>query len=229
MKMIMTALILLFQVFSFMPEVYSQNEKNDSNNTEITMSQEEWHLKRDQYATAAIILLRKLEKLDSAIAIMNKLNDENKKMLTMDCDSILLSIVGASKDDYENFKIKFTETEKKINNKSGTPDDARKMYFDEVTNSKIRCLPEFSDRYESLKKQFAPWENKKTDEKNPERTFPEGTYVVVKGDNLWKIAEIMYNDPHLWTLIRDANSIFRRHLIYPGQILKIPAVNAVQK
>jgi len=225
MRMIITVLILLFVVFAFIPEVYSQDEQSDSSITVITMGQEEWHLKRDQYAVAAIILLRKLEKLDSAIAVLKKLDGENNKILPIDCDSELLVIVGASKEDYEDFRIKFTETEKKINSKIGTPDDARKMYFNEVTDSKIRCLPEFSDRYASLKKQLEPWENKKVDAKNP-----EGIYIVVKGDNLWRISEKFYNNPHLWTLIRDANEIITaKHLIYPGQILKIPSAREYQK
>lgn len=227
MKIIMTFLVLPMMLI-LSPNLYPQDNKSDSAASEITMSNEEWHLKRDQYAVAAIILLRKLEKLDSAIAVLKNLGTEYNNMPPADCDSILLAIVGASKEDYEDFKIKFTETENRISSRSGTPDDARKMYFDEILGSKMRCLPEFSDRYASLKNSFGAWENKKTDEKNPERTFPEGTYIVVKGDNLWKIAEIMYSDPHLWTLIRDANSISRRHLIYPGQVLKIPAVNAVQ-
>ena len=52
-----------------------------------------------------------------------------------------------------------------------------------------------------------------------------GTYVVVKGDSLSKIAKMQYGDAKQWRRIYEANRdiIKDPDLIYPGQQLKIPA------
>jgi LysM repeat protein len=110
------------------------------------------------------------------------------------------------------------------------------MYFDEITNDKARCLPEFADRYASMKKKLADWEGIKA---------PEGTYTVVKGDCLWKISKMKYNSPYFWPAIWDANKngvvnmdqlsnprhkrIPNPNLIYPGQVLRIPTLTDAQK
>ncbi len=49
-------------------------------------------------------------------------------------------------------------------------------------------------------------------------------YEVVKGDTLWKISRIFYNNSFLWKNIFDANldKIKNPDLIYPGQIFVIP-------
>jgi nucleoid-associated protein YgaU len=55
-------------------------------------------------------------------------------------------------------------------------------------------------------------------------TSGTGTYVVVKGDSLSKIAKREYGDAAKWRRIYEANqdSIKDPDLIYPGQTLKIP-------
>jgi nucleoid-associated protein YgaU len=63
------------------------------------------------------------------------------------------------------------------------------------------------------------------------------TYVVKKGDCLWRIAGCsdVYGDPYMWPIIYDANKkkIKNPNLIYPGQKLKIPrdgvSMDAVKK
>jgi LysM repeat protein len=239
MKTFALIFVILFQS-AFMPSLFAiQSNGDDSDKTEIEMSNEEWHLKRDQYAVGAIQLLSRLDKLNGAIDSLKKLNEEMENNISSGCDARLLALVGASKDSYEDFRIKFDETEKKIVNKTGTPDDARKMYFDEITGSRIRCLPEFSDRYNSLKRKLEPWENTEA----PEKSL-EGNYLVAKGDCLWKISQDKYNTPYLWPVIWDANkinvvnseeiygrkfkSVSNPDLIYPGQVLKIPKVSDSQ-
>jgi len=55
-------------------------------------------------------------------------------------------------------------------------------------------------------------------------TSTSGTYVVVKGDSLSKIAKREYGDAAKWRRIYEANQdiIKDPDLIYPGQTLKIP-------
>ncbi|MCX7916164.1 MAG: LysM peptidoglycan-binding domain-containing protein [Verrucomicrobiae bacterium] len=50
------------------------------------------------------------------------------------------------------------------------------------------------------------------------------TYVVKKGDSLWRIAGKIYKNPLRWPRIYRANQdkIKNPHRIYPGQVLTIP-------
>ena len=52
------------------------------------------------------------------------------------------------------------------------------------------------------------------------------TYTVVSGDCLWSIAKKFYGDGSKYTVIFDANKdkIENANLIYPGQVLTIPAI-----
>jgi nucleoid-associated protein YgaU len=60
-------------------------------------------------------------------------------------------------------------------------------------------------------------------------TAPSGkgaqSYTVAKGDTLSRIAQQFYGDAKQWKKIYEANSdsIKNPDLIYPGQVLKIPA------
>jgi len=206
---------------------------------EEELTQEQWEAIRDFYAVEAIKLLARMDTLNLYIDSMKQVKD---KIENFDCEKELYAIVGATAEQVNDFRRKFEETEKKINSKIGTPDDARKMYFDEITSSSIRCLPEFSDRYFSMKKKLEPWEGDKIIVKDK---IPEGTYMVVKGDCLWEISAKKYDTPNLWPVIWDANkisivnpedfdeseyqSISNPNLIYPNQILKIPAVSPEEK
>lgn len=195
-------------------------------------SQKEWEEVRDKYAVQAIIMLARIDTLNLEIDSLKKLNEYAEEL---DCDEQLYKIVGATREEVSDFRNKFLITEKKINEKIGTPDDARQMYFNEISLSKIRCLPEFSDRFASLKKKLEPWYSELT---VSEKIY-EGTYKVKVGDNLKKISYIHYGTSNLWKLIWEANrdgvvnsdQIYEPHrkkisnpnLIYPGQILKIPS------
>jgi len=59
-----------------------------------------------------------------------------------------------------------------------------------------------------------------------EKTDASTTYTVVSGDSLSKIAKREYGSAQKWRVIFEANRdvIKDPDLIYPGQVLKIPAV-----
>jgi len=138
---------------------------------------------------------------------------------------------------------KFLETEGKINKRLGTPRDARKSYFDEISVSAARCLPKYSERYALMKSNLEKWEideAKKIIATNEKVT----QYTVVKGDCLWKIASKpeIYGNSKLWVKIWEANkngvikaprhtskTIKNPDLIYPGQVLRIPALTEAEK
>jgi nucleoid-associated protein YgaU len=52
------------------------------------------------------------------------------------------------------------------------------------------------------------------------------TYTVVRGDSLSSIAQKIYNDGNLWTLIASANNLANPQVIHAGNVLVIPPSTA---
>jgi hypothetical protein len=66
---------------------------------------------------------------------------------------------------------------------------------------------------------WTPW-----DPPDPESFPPEATlHIIVRGDTLWDLADLTFNDPYLWPQIWNQNRyILDSHWIYPGDPLLIP-------
>ncbi len=221
-------------VFLAKAPLFAQDDDDDNGQQMEEMDEETWQKQMDDYNAQKTTLTQKLADLGKEIDAL-KTDLANKENGYKVCDAAIYAAVGNTKEGVADYRKKFEETEKKINGKTGTPADARKMYFDEISKDKARCLPEFADRYASMKKKLADWEGMKA---------PEGTYTVVKGDCLWKISKMKYNSPYYWPAIWDANKagvvnakdlkprhqkINNPNLIYPGQVLKIPTLTDAQK
>lgn len=61
-----------------------------------------------------------------------------------------------------------------------------------------------------------------TPEVKPDTTVNEETYIVAADDFLWKIAA-KYNTT--WQVLAEYNKLANPHLIYPGQVIKIPVAS----
>jgi hypothetical protein len=217
--------------------IFSQDDDDDTeDDTEMEeMDEEEWQRQMDELNAQKTSLMARLDGLNKDIDGLKQTSASRDADIAK-CEDNMYAMVGTTKSGVADFRKKFDETEKKINGKVGTPADARKMYFDEITNDKARCLPEFADRYASMKKKLMDWEGMKT---------PEACYTVVKGDCLWKISKMKYGSPYFWPAIWDANKdgvanastlthprhkkVTNPNLIYPGQCLKIPTLTDAQK
>jgi hypothetical protein len=200
---------------------------------EYEISQEQWEKVRDKYADDAILLLAKMDTLNLNI---DSLRSIVKYFENLDCEEELYKAVGSTKEEVAGFRKKFEYTESRIQKREGTPVDARNMYFDEITASKIRCLPEFSGRYYAmsiaLNDFFAGSVEKHV------TVTDTSAYLVEEGDNLMKVSEKKYGTPDYWKLIWKANKksvanadefyerfkkkIINPNIIYPGQKLFIP-------
>src|SRR5258706_3848966 len=223
-------------VFASKATLFAQDDDDDEGTQMEEMDEEEWQKQMDELNGQKAQLTAKLGDLNKEIDALKQTSAQKDKDIEK-CENDLYAMVGTTKSGVADFRKKFEETEKKINSKTGTPADARKMYFDDITNDKARCLPEFQDRYASMKKKLEDWEGQKVD--------MSGTYTVVKGDCLWKISKMKYGSPYFWPAIWDANkagvvnkdqlrnprhkAVTNPNLIYPGQVLKIPTLTDAQK
>ncbi len=130
------------------------------------------------------------------------------------------------KEGYGSFKNNLERLEKMCKNKEGSQDDAMRT-FESMNSQRMKCHPEFFARFKSVKQCLDGWNV----------SVPE--YTVVRGDYLFVIAarKDVYNNKHMWPLIWEANengvisapsripkTIRNPHLIYPGQVLKIPKI-----
>ena len=132
------------------------------------------------------------------------------------------------KDSYNNFKSDLDKLEKIIKNREGSKQDAEKRFAD-LSKSNLRCHPDFVTKYRLIKEGLANWKD---------ISVPQ--YTVMKGDYLFVIAarKEVYNNHHMWPILWEANengvisapgripkTIKNPHLIYPGQVLRVPQLS----
>jgi hypothetical protein len=218
-------LIFLFLILSC-SWAYSQDDYG--------INQEQWEKVRDKYADDAILLLAKMDTLNLNI---DSLKGVIEYVKNFDYEEELYRSIGTTKDEVSIFRNKFEITESRISKREGTPLDARNMYFDEITASKLRCLPEFRDRYYAMSLALTDFSSGIAEKH--ETVIDTSAYLVVEGDNLRKISEKIYGTKDYWKLIWKANKqsvanadefyekykkkIIHPDIIYPGQKLFIPA------
>ena len=210
--------------------VFAQDEP-----TEMTM--EDWQKMMDEYTAKKDQLTIELNNLNTEIDGLKRSNADKDAALTK-AENDLYAAVGSSKSGVADYRKSFESTEKMINSKSGNVADARKQ-FDALKASKVRCLPEFWDRFNAMEKKLLDWEK-------PVEPPKSNKYTVVKGDCLYKIAakKEIYNNGKMWPVLWDANKtvtldpkankktktkITNPNIIYHGQQLVIPTLTDKMK
>jgi hypothetical protein len=190
------------------------------------MDEEEWQRQMDELTTRKNDLRIQLNSMNADIDALKKLNKDKNT----DLENDLYGSVGATKSQVADYRRKFEAAEKKVNSRSGTVKEMLSG-FAEIKASKIRCLPEFWDRYQTMKR-------------NTTGLSEARIYIVIKGDCLSKIAGMkdIYDNWKLWPAIWEANkggvrsapartpkTIPNPNLIYPGQVLKVPYLTQPMK
>jgi nucleoid-associated protein YgaU len=222
---LLIALLVLSLTLGVKLSVFAQDEEE----TEAPeMDEEEWQKQMDEYTAKKNELTGKLDQLDKNIDLLKKRNAD-KDAEVKKAEEDLYASVGATKEKVADYRKTFEAAEKYIspNQKTGKKEDAVKL-FEPLGLTNIRCLPEFFERYKKMKNCIDTWPEKK-----------ESGYTVVKGDCLYKIAgkKEIYNNVKMWPVLWEANekgvvsappkvskTIKNPNLIYPGQVLKVPAL-----
>lgn len=127
-----------------------------------------------------------------------------------------------------NGKMLF-DTNMKVSLESYDIKEDAKEGFDVVVSVKLKQYRDYGTKTCKITgadtKPKVSVETKRPTEKSPAPSTNQ-TYTVVKGDCLWNIAKKFYGNGSKYTVIYDANKskIKNPNLIYPGQVLTIPAV-----
>jgi outer membrane murein-binding lipoprotein Lpp len=196
------------------------------------MTEEEAGQKIEQLEKRVTELKRQSTTLDSQLDEKNNLL-RTKQSDYENCINELYALVGATRSDVDAYEQRLRRLENKVSDLLRlSPMDllARKSEVDEAENeykelagSKISLLPMFYDRVRKV------GENIQTLRDNlnkAEKTYTVGTWAHDK-DCLWNIAKKpdIYGDAFKWPKIWQKNKeqIKNPDLIYPGQVLRIPA------
>ena len=129
-----------------------------------------------------------------------------------------------------NGKVLFT-TNLKVSMESYTITEQAKDGFDLMVKIKLKQYRSYGTKTVAIKEKQEENPKVEVKETRPAETSPAPPaptpYTVVKGDCLWKIAKQFYGDGSQWPVIYEANRDVvggNPNLIYPGQVLMIPAV-----
>lgn len=221
-------LIVLFAfslIFGFTYSANAQEEEPWENYTEEQYLQE-----KSGYEQQISNLNDEIKALDNEIKALDAtLKDKNEKIKKAEDELKTYGDPAAYRKDFEEAE-KIINTQKEKSGK--TPEEAEKMLA-ALEKSPFRCTGDYASRIAKMKKELEAW-------KTPKVATNE--YTVVKGDCLWKISDKFYKEPKAWFAIWEKNkegvkaappkvpkTIKNPNLIYPGQVLVIPALTDAEK
>lgn len=183
------------------------------------MTKEEWQNEMNRLNAKKQSLMQEINALKSDVE-----NLKNTQLQPIEeCIDELYQIVGATKEDVDNFRKMVNELDGKINRKEGPKADRQKD-LDALKMNKISALPEFFNKvHNDMQRKLDAWVEESK----------EIMYTVVKGDHLWGIARKKdhYDNPFAWPKIYQANrdQIKNPDLIYPKQVFKVPNLTEEEK
>ncbi len=201
------SLVLLVSVVSFAQE--------------REMTEEEWQAEMTRLGEKKTSLLNEIDALKSDIDNLNA--QKSGLQSPEECIDELYALVGATRQDVDNFRGAVNELDGKIRRKEGPKKD-RQADLDALKMNKISALPEFFQKvHVQMQKALDAWVEK------PDVI----SYKVVRGDHLWGIAKKKehYGNAFAWPIIYKANrdQIKDPDLIYPNQVFKVPPLSEEEK
>lgn len=118
------------------------------------------------------------------------------------------------------------DTNVKMTLEDYTITEDRKDGFDITVSIKLKQFKEYGTKTVTVSKKNKKKASTKKKKRSTKKTSKKKTYTVKKGDCLWNIAKKFYGNGSKYTVIYNANKskIKNPNLIYPGQVLTIPAL-----
>jgi nucleoid-associated protein YgaU len=200
----MLSLVLLLTVVSFAQE---------------EMTEDQWEAEMSALKTQQTALTSEVAALKADIDNLKAMNLQDPEQ----CIDELYQMVGANRNDINNFRKAVNELDGKIKRQEGPKAD-RQTDLNALKMNKISALPEFFNTvHKSMQSNLDAWVE----------APKEINYAVVKGDCLWNIAKKKdhYGNGFAWPVIYKANrdQIKNPDLIYPKQTFKIPNLTEDEK
>jgi len=192
--------------------------------TAVNFAQEE--MTKEQWESEMAANKDKKIALETENAALKSDIDNLKAMELQDpeeCIDQLYQLVGATRNDVNNYRKAVNELDGKTKRKEGPKAD-RQTDLNTLKMNKISALPEFYNKvHNQMQKDLDNWVEAPT----------EINYAVVKGDCLWNIAKNTehYGNGFAWPVIYQANrdQIKNPDLIFPNQTFKIPNLTEDEK
>ena len=201
-KILVLVLLFVF-AFSLKLNLFAQNDEE--------YSPEEWQRQMDELGVKKHELQVEIISLYEEADSLNKVIAEKEAEFERELNH-LYSWVGSTKSGVADFRNKFELLEKSINSKSGTKEEQIKK-LEEIEASKIKCLPEFWDRYQAMKKKTDVWDNE------------GGAHKLMKGNRILNILKIrqLCRDIKFWSAILKAKKAFNKNAmdLVPGKAMKV--------
>ena len=225
MKTIILSVLIL--VFAF-GTGYSQ-QMPPASKPDVELTKEEAVLRIKSWIEKVTELEAKLAKLEADKTALVAEIEQAKRDLK-DCQAALLAMLNANAADLDAFRQQLGVIAGKVRAMQGLSNDeladrradvaALKADLNKLRMNKIALLPEFYSKIISLAKDIKGlYREKKV------TNYTVGTWAQNR-DCLWNIAgkQEIYNDPHLWPKIWQANTDIIRNpdIIFPGQVLTLP-------
>jgi hypothetical protein len=201
---------LLSLVFFFSANIFAQDQE---------MTEEEWEAEVNRLRERSESLTNEINTLNQDLTNLRQTAVQSYE----DCMNELYAMVGATRQDVDNFRQAVAELNGRVNRKEGPKADRQKD-LDALKSNRISALPEFFDRvHNQMQGSLDAW----VDE--PQVI----NYTVVRGDHLWGIARKQehYGNGFAWPVIYQANrdQIKNPDLIYPNQSFKVPPLSPEEK
>ncbi|MDQ3193622.1 MAG: hypothetical protein M3P82_01350, partial [Bacteroidota bacterium] len=161
-------LLVFMMVFSLaVTSVFAQDDDDDDDDDmseEEEMDEDMWQAQMDEFTAKRTDLQNQLASMSTEIDGLKKTLDQ-KTETEGNARTGLYNMVG-SYEGYQAYKTKFADAEKRVNACKGADDAAdieKNMWpaiMDGGTAGKYKCLPEFWDRYNAMKKKIADCKGK---------------------------------------------------------------------
>ena len=162
-------MIRLIKVLLLLPLIFSyqtltpQSTENDPKN----LTFEEWQRQIKSCNDRRTSLRADLDVATNYITTLKRQIPEKDDLIAR-TERDLYTAVGTTVAGVSEFRIKFEDTERKLISKTETYNNLKPL-INQIEASRIKCLPEFYDRFTEMKKNFAAMAPKTTPKTNTKK------------------------------------------------------------